>query len=71
MDICRRIKGVIMGLIEKSKKAKNVKTEQPDVQFTKSELEFMLKLIANSAFQGKDIQLVYDITVKLQKQHSN
>lgn len=60
-----------MGLIDKSKKVKNVKVEKVENQFTKSELEFMLKLIANSAFQGKDIQLVYDLTVKLQKQHLN
>lgn len=71
MDICRLIKGVTMGLIDKSKKVKNVKVEKVENQFTKSELEFMLKLIANSAFQGKDIQLVYDLTVKLQKQHLN
>tara|TARA_R110002012_G_scaffold65013_2_gene170698 strand:- start:8328 stop:8543 length:216 start_codon:yes stop_codon:yes gene_type:complete len=68
MDIYRRIKGVIMGLIDKSKKSKVVKADLPDNLLTKAELEFLLKLIANSAFQGKDLQLIYDLTAKLQKQ---
>ena len=57
-----------MGLIDKSKKSKVVKADLPNNLLTKAELEFLLKLIANSAFQGKDLQLIYDLTAKLQKQ---
>lgn len=58
-----------MGLLEKSKevsKSRNVVPEPNDL--IKSELQFLLKLIAQSAFQGKDVQLIYDIAAKLQKQ---
>ena len=70
MDLRGLIKGVIMGIIDKSKKVKANKEKNSDFQLTKTELEFILKLIANSAFQGKDVQLIYDLTAKLQKQYS-
>ena len=35
--------------------------------FTKEELEFLLQLIADSTFEGKDVQLVYETAVKIQK----
>jgi len=31
-----------------------------------SELEFLLKMISETAFKGKDVQIVYDTVVKLQ-----
>ena len=68
MDLRRLIKGVIMGLLQKSKKIKEDKANA--IALSKPELEFLMKLIANSAFQGKDIQLIYDLTAKLQKQYS-
>ena len=34
---------------------------------SKEELEFLLKLVADSKFDGKDVQLVYQTAVKLQK----
>ena len=55
-----------MGLLHKSKKLKDDKANA--IALTKPELEFLLKLIANSAFQGKDLQMIYDLTAKLQKQ---
>ena len=64
MGLCRLIKGVIMGLLDKSKQNKE---KRENIDLTKIELEFLLKLIANSAFQGKDLQMIYDLTVKLQK----
>jgi len=66
MDLRRLIKGVTMGILQKSRKNKEGKVNANAL--TKPELEFVLKLIANSAFQGKDLQLIYDLTVKLQKQ---
>jgi hypothetical protein len=45
-------------------KNKEKKEQQP---FTKEELEFLLQLIADSTFEGKDVQLVYETAVKIQK----
>ena len=72
MDLRGLIKGVIMGIVDKAKRSKIEKQSEAkeNVQLTKTELDFVLKLIANSAFQGKDIQLIYDLTAKLQKQYS-
>jgi len=64
MDLRRLIKGVTMGILHKSKQNKE---NRENIDLTKIELEFLLKLIANSAFQGKDLQMIYDLTVKLQK----
>lgn len=41
------------------------------LEFTKEELEIILNLVANSTFEGKDVQAVYDIAVKLQKKITN
>ena len=49
-----------MSLITKSK-TKN------EVTFNAEELELLLKLIADSKFDGKDVQVVYSSAVKLQK----
>ena len=35
--------------------------------FSQEELEYLLKLISDSKFDGKDVQLVYSSAVKLQK----
>ena len=45
-------------------KSKEKKEQQP---LTKEELEFLLQLIADSTFEGKDVQLVYETAVKIQK----
>lgn len=50
-----------------SKLTKKAETNDAEITFTKEELEFLLKTIANSTFNGKDVQLVYDVAVKLQQ----
>jgi hypothetical protein len=45
-------------------KSKEKKEQHP---FTKEELEFLLQLIADSTFEGKNVQLVYETAVKIQK----
>lgn len=50
-----------MGLIGKSNPKKEL------IVLSSEELEFLLKLIADSKFDGKDVQLVYGSAVKLQK----
>ena len=55
-----------MALITKDKT--EVKKPKNVVEFSKHELEFLLSTIANSTFEGKDVQLVYETAVKIQKQ---
>ena len=50
-----------MGILDKVKKS-----QKAQVQFEKEELEFLLKLVADSKFEGKDVQIVYATAVKLQ-----
>ena len=45
--------------------AKNTKSEDA---LTTDELEFLLKMLAECTFSGKDVQAVYNIAVKLQNQ---
>ena len=52
-----KIKELIMSLV----KRKDI------LDLSQEELEFLLKLIADSKFEGKDVQLVYGSAVKLQK----
>jgi hypothetical protein len=42
-------------------------TKTESHKLSKDELEFLLKLIADSKFDGKDIQLIYATAVKIQK----
>jgi hypothetical protein len=41
--------------------------KREQVELATEELEFLLKLIADSQFNGKDVQVVYSSAVKLQK----
>ena len=52
-----------MGILSKHKP----KPPHDPASFSKEELEFLLKLVADSKFDGKDVQLVYSTAVKLQK----
>ena len=45
---------------------KNNKETKQQV-LSSEELEFLLKLVAESKFDGKDVQLVYSTAVKLQQ----
>ena len=53
-----------MGLSDFRKKQEDIKTS--DEQLTVEELDFLLQLIANSSFEGKDVQLVYQTALKIQ-----
>ena len=50
-----------------NKVTKKAETNNTEITLTKEELEFLLNTIAKSTFNGKDVQLVYDVAVKLQK----
>lgn len=44
------------------------KPKTDTLSLNKEELEFLLNVIASSKFEGKDVQIVYETAVKLQKQ---
>jgi len=54
---------------------KNIsKTTQPEkketnLKLSKNELEVLLFLISNGTFQGRDIERIYKLAVKLQNEH--
>ena len=50
----------------KSKVIDNAELPQ-DLLLNKTELRFLLKMIKNSLFEGKDIELVFKLTWKLQE----
>ena len=41
--------------------------KQINLSLSRIEVEFLLNLIANSDFEGKDVQIVYETAVKLQQ----
>lgn len=56
-----------MAIINQKSETK-VKSQTESNVLSKEELEFLLKLIAISQFEGRDVQIVYDTAVKLQQQ---
>jgi hypothetical protein len=59
------LKKWVMAILNKV--TKKEETNNTEITLTKEELEFLLNTIAKSTFNGKDVQLVYDVAVKLQK----
>ena len=66
-----------MGLSDKLKKQGNPQTEAPKQQapkqpsgvynnLSKQELEFLIRIIGDSNFKGKDLMFIYDLVKKLQ-----
>jgi len=51
--------------VRKKAEVKNGISKQ-EISLSSSEVEFLLNLIANSKFEGKDVQIVYETAVKLQ-----
>ena len=41
--------------------------EEEDLLLNREELKYLLTLIKNSSFQGKDIEILYNLSWKLQK----
>lgn len=58
-----------MGLGTLNRNKTDKKSE--DIKFTTEELDFLLQLIANSTFEGKDVQLVYQTALKIQNSIKN
>lgn len=57
----------IMGLIDKTKKKPKIKPKQP-IEFTlgTDEIRIILEGIQNSTYKGKDIEMMYNLVLKLQ-----
>lgn len=52
--------------VKKQVKPKNVINNEVTLKLSQQELEVLLSLIANSTFQGKDLESMYNLAVKLQ-----
>lgn len=59
-----------MATMAELRKSRNDNTEtqnsNPEASFTRDELDFLLQLIANSTFEGKDVSIVYHTALKIQ-----
>lgn len=62
------LKKVIKKIMEdfKSLRSKAESKNTKKISLSKTELEFLLELIAKSNFEGRDVQIVYETAVKLQ-----
>ena len=71
MSTFKEIKNKITsGLSNKSEKTPNdnlKETDDTELKFDIEESRYLLSLIAKSDFSGKDVQIVYNIALKLQK----
>lgn len=45
---------------------KSKKEEEDKIELTIEELEFLLKTVVTNKFDGRDVQMVYNIVAKLQ-----
>tara|TARA_B100000497_G_C7420300_1_gene263849 strand:- start:320 stop:514 length:195 start_codon:yes stop_codon:yes gene_type:complete len=53
---------------EKKKTKAQLEQEKKHKQLTKDELKYLIQLIGRSDFLGKDLQILYSLTAKLQNQ---
>lgn len=59
----------IASKIEQKKKTKaQLEKQKQYTELTKDELKYLIQLIGRSEFQGRDLQVLYSITAKLQNQ---
>ena len=64
------IKKVIMALIDKIQNKGNqpIETDSSNlIELSKRETEFLLQTIRNSQFKGEDIEVLYNLVLKVQK----
>jgi|TARA_R110002167_G_scaffold138422_3_gene325625 hypothetical protein len=55
-----------MGLFDKIKNQQKLEIPKNTDNFTEDELKYLLTLIAHSEFKGIDLQIIYNITAKIQ-----
>jgi len=63
-----------MSIVKKQEEKRKTKIqldkEKQYTELTKDELKYLIQLIGRSEFTGKDLQILYGITAKLQNQLS-
>lgn len=61
-----------MSIVKKQEEKRRTKAqlekEKQYTELTKDELKYLIQLIGRSEFTGKDLQILYGITAKLQNQ---
>jgi hypothetical protein len=58
-----------MALVSKKRNKKEnqpKKVDSPNISLTEDESQMLLSLIKNSNFKGKDLELLYKLTMKIQ-----
>tara|TARA_R110000796_G_scaffold56243_1_gene130500 strand:+ start:540 stop:794 length:255 start_codon:yes stop_codon:yes gene_type:complete len=71
-----KLKKTVMGLIDKIRKKEEAQKKQlqpnpeEDLFLNKEDLRYLLTLIKDSTFQGREIETIYNLTLKLQKAYS-
>jgi hypothetical protein len=61
------LKKVIEKIMADIKSIRNGSKSKQSEELTQKEIDFLLQTIAKSTFEGKDVQIVYETAVKLQK----
>ena len=61
-----------MSIVKKQEERKRTKAQlekqKQYTELTKDELKYLIQLIGRSEFTGKDLQILYSLTAKLQNQ---
>ena len=63
-NLFKKIMADLKSIRKKAEVKKGISKQE--ISLSSSEVEFLLNLIANSKFEGKDVQIVYETAVKLQ-----
>ena len=61
------LKKVIEKIMADIKSIRNGSKSKQSEELTQKEIDFLLQTIAKSTFEDKDVQIVYETAVKLQK----
>ena len=75
MRLILKIKNLVMGILDKEHDKKKQKQIQKHnnlknhlTSLTDTEIKYLLQLIGKSDFKGADLQIIFNITAKLQNQ---
>tara|TARA_B100000965_G_C19208954_1_gene590743 strand:+ start:360 stop:554 length:195 start_codon:yes stop_codon:yes gene_type:complete len=60
-----------MGLRAGKKSSSNVAQPKQNNQLTSDEIEVLMKMVRDSSFQGKDVESLYNLVIKLQNQYKS
>tara|TARA_B100000575_G_C22867985_1_gene506752 strand:+ start:315 stop:509 length:195 start_codon:yes stop_codon:yes gene_type:complete len=60
-----------MGLRAGNKSSSNVIQPKQNNQLTSDEIEVLMKMVRDSSFQGKDVESLYNLVIKLQNQYKS